>query len=453
MRSLHTLALDILLFCLRSGIFSKKILIFIFSVSGNVLYWLGRRLFRRLLIRAYKLHLKLQSRLERLGIKITNPFFYFFSSNTLAYILIIGIAGTVAITNIHAKETAPDILNPRNILSRIVSLDNDQEIIEETNSHLAGQYSPLTGVQFQSSTDPAQGAPTPDQQRQLSNGQIAMNPGALIKPILPTTQQQVREPSATQTYTIQEGDTISEIATRFGLKTSTLLAANNLTLLSPLRIGGRLLILPRDGINYRVQRGDTLEKIAHQFQTTVDKIMATNSLSSDQLALGVNLLIPDAVMPPAGSLAQASAKPTLLGRIKNLLNPRIAAPTITRGVAGALSMAWPTTARRITQYFSWNHHGVDIAGPPSNKIFAAGDGVVTISGWQKGYGNTILINHGNGKVTRYGHASKLLVRAGEHVAKGETIAMVGSTGRSTGPHLHFEIHVNGRSVNPFAYVR
>ena len=179
---------------------------------------------------------------------------------------------------------------------------------------------------------------------------------------------------------------------------------------------------------------------------------ADEALASERLAIVKNLLIPDAVVRPSSSLARAE-KPSLLGRIKKLIQPNVKLPRVPSSVSSALSMLWPTTARRITQYFSWRHSGVDIAGPPSNKIVAAANGVVEISGWQRGYGNTVLINHGNGKKTRYGHASKLFVRSGEHVAKGETIAMVGSTGRSTGPHLHFEVLVSGRYVNPLTFVR
>jgi murein DD-endopeptidase MepM/ murein hydrolase activator NlpD len=118
-------------------------------------------------------------------------------------------------------------------------------------------------------------------------------------------------------------------------------------------------------------------------------------------------------------------------------------------------MIWPTPGRRITQYYSWSHQGLDIGDKIGTPLYAADDGVVIIAqgGWNGGYGNTILLDHGGGKRTRYGHASKLFVKVGDEVKKGETIAAMGSTGRSTGPHLHFEVLVNGTRYNPLNYIK
>ena len=116
-------------------------------------------------------------------------------------------------------------------------------------------------------------------------------------------------------------------------------------------------------------------------------------------------------------------------------------------------MAWPTVGARITQYFSWRHVGVDIANKTGTPLYAADAGVVEFAGWATGYGNSIVINHGGGKKTRYGHASKLFVKVGDEVEKGENIAAMGSTGWSTGPHLHFEVMINGAKYNPLNYIR
>ncbi|MBI4268499.1 peptidoglycan DD-metalloendopeptidase family protein [Candidatus Uhrbacteria bacterium] len=449
MRTFRTIGLEILLFLLHIGIFLKKILFALWKRQKIVLFWLGRRFLRGPLVGAYKLYLKLQSRLERFGTEIKNPFLYALSSKTIATAVLFGIGGMIVLANINLRETTPDVEHPRNVLAHIIERSDEMggDIEEETSIPSGDQtYAVLSGVQPP--------LPRMELDEALADdvappGQIAVNSGALIKPILPTTQKRVSTPTSNRTYVVVEGDTISTIAAKFGLKMTTILWSNALTQYSTLRIGQRLVILPRDGILYRVRSGDTLAAIAHQFQTTVDKIAAANSLASDRIAIGRQLMIPDAVMLDRGSLAQAQ-KPSIFGRIKNLLTPRISVP---KSLSGALSMLWPTTARRITQYFSWRHSGIDIAGPPSNKILAAAAGVVEISGWQRGYGYTILLNHGNGKKTRYGHASKLFVRVGESVAKGETIAMVGSTGRSTGPHLHFEILIGGRRTNPLSFVR
>ena len=116
-------------------------------------------------------------------------------------------------------------------------------------------------------------------------------------------------------------------------------------------------------------------------------------------------------------------------------------------------MNWPTVGHYITQYFSWRHYGVDIANKVGTPIYASDTGVVEYAGWGKGYGNQIVIDHGGGKKTRCGHLSKFYCKVGDEVDKGEAIGAMGSTGWSTGSHLHFEVIINGRKVNPLNYVK
>ena len=127
-------------------------------------------------------------------------------------------------------------------------------------------------------------------------------------------------------------------------------------------------------------------------------------------------------------------------------------------VPGNVPTGWPTSGD-ISSPFGWRwngsdfHPGVDIANDTGTPIVATADGVVTAAGWNAGgYGNMVDIDHGNGILTRYGHASEVVVHEGQHVKRGETIAYMGSTGFSTGPHLHYEIHVNGETVNPASYL-
>ena len=118
-------------------------------------------------------------------------------------------------------------------------------------------------------------------------------------------------------------------------------------------------------------------------------------------------------------------------------------------------MLWPAVGRRITQYFKWRHQAIDIGGKNGiDPIYAAENGVVESAGWGRGgWGNTIIVNHGNGMKTRYSHANKIFVSPGETVQKGQTIALIGSTGRSTGPHVDFRVYITGRTVNPLQYMR
>ena len=127
-------------------------------------------------------------------------------------------------------------------------------------------------------------------------------------------------------------------------------------------------------------------------------------------------------------------------------------------VPGNVPSGWPTSGD-ISSPFGWRwngtdfHPGIDIANDMGTPIVATADGVVTTAGWNGGgYGNMVDIDHGNGILTRYGHASEVVVHEGQHVKRGEVIAYMGSTGFSTGPHVHYEIHVNGETVNPASYL-
>jgi murein DD-endopeptidase MepM/ murein hydrolase activator NlpD len=120
--------------------------------------------------------------------------------------------------------------------------------------------------------------------------------------------------------------------------------------------------------------------------------------------------------------------------------------------AGVLSSRFARSRIHPIHHRALPHEGVDISAPTGTPILAAADGTVTYAGWRSGLGNTVEIDHGYGYVTVYGHASKLSVRRGQKVTRGEGIASVGSTGTSTSPHLHYEVHVGGRAVNPMNYV-
>ncbi|NCN99529.1 M23 family metallopeptidase [Candidatus Falkowbacteria bacterium] len=247
-------------------------------------------------------------------------------------------------------------------------------------------------------------------------------------------------------YTVQNGDTVSRIAKQFGLTINTILWANNLTAYSLIRPGDILTILPYSGIQYTVKSGDTISAIANKYDIDGDKILSANNLSGGLMA-GATIILPGAQKITTIAVRSSSAASGL-----SVISSLIKQPAV---ASSGNNMLWPTVGHRITQYFSWRHTGLDIANKIGTPLYAADDGVVTIAqgGWNGGYGNTIVINHGGGIKTRYGHASKLFVKVGDVVKKGDNIAAMGSTGRSTGPHLHFEIIVNNVRVNPLNYIR
>lgn len=255
-------------------------------------------------------------------------------------------------------------------------------------------------------------------------------------------------------YTVKSGDTISTIARRFKLNVNTILWANNLTAFSIIRPGNTLSILPTDGFLYKVKSGDTIGRLAQTYDTSAEKIVNSNNLSSaGSIRIGQELIIPGTrISSPVRTASVAKSPVTNALSGANVIKEIISAET---PIVSSNKMVWPTTGHHITQYFSWSHNGLDIGDKVGTAIYAADAGTVEISqgGWNGGYGNTIVINHGGGKKTRYGHASKLLVSKGDEVEKGQLIALMGSTGRSTGSHLHFEIIINGTRYNPLNYIR
>lgn len=244
-------------------------------------------------------------------------------------------------------------------------------------------------------------------------------------------------------YTVQDGDTISSIAQKFGVSVDTVLWQNNLTDRSKIRVGDILQILPVTGVSHKVQKGDTVYSIAKKYDTSPQAIVdfPYNTFVNDEtfeLAVGQVIIVPDGVKP--------SERPT---------TPRIRQVTPNAGTVVALgTFVWPTSGV-ITQRFSWYHKGIDIANSSAPDILAADAGTVVVAGWPDGhgYGNRVIIDHGNGYKTLYAHLSKIYVVAGQTVNRGSPIGRMGSTGRSTGTHLHLEIIKSGVYLNPLSILK
>lgn len=271
--------------------------------------------------------------------------------------------------------------------------------------------------------------------------------GALVAS--PIEDVQISERTQVETYTIQSGDSLSSIASRYDLSINTLLWANNLSVSSVLKPGNTLTILPVDGVKHTVKSGDTLGAISNTYDVDQATILSFNGLdSSDVLSIGDELLIP-------GGEVQATTRSTSTAISQLFTSPSTStAPTSVSSTApGAGYMVWPTDLRVITQYYGWRHTGLDVDCYYDNYNYAADAGYVTYSGWNGGYGYAVDIDHGNGIITRYGHHAALYVSAGEYVSAGQAIGLCGTTGTSTGTHLHFEVIVNGVKKNPLEYIR
>ncbi|OGH64323.1 MAG: hypothetical protein A2821_02070 [Candidatus Magasanikbacteria bacterium RIFCSPHIGHO2_01_FULL_41_23] len=287
--------------------------------------------------------------------------------------------------------------------------------------------------------------------------------GAVVKPSLASTDSinAVQNTELTNQesnkvnfveYHIKAGDVLGVVANKYGIKIETVLSANNLTTRSIVRPGDIIKIPSTDGILYSVAKGDTISRIAKLYGVSVDEILKFNDLNNKSLRIGKQILIPGAkkLSTPIVKVPPANNKQTpKIVQKQQPANVDILSPVNTAGYI------WPSGARTITQYYGLRHTGVDIAGSAGLPNYAVRDGVVVKSqcGWNGGYGCYIILDHGSGVQTLYGHNSKLLVSVGEYVAQGQVIALLGSTGRSTGPHLHFEIRLNGRRTNPLKFIR
>lgn len=232
-------------------------------------------------------------------------------------------------------------------------------------------------------------------------------------------------------YRVQPGDTLSGLAARFEVSVGTLVAMNNITDPNRIAVGHVLLIPPDDGVYYRVVIGDTLWDISRRYGVSVNEIAAKNSLGNSSLIQPGQVLFIPAVSTVSNSAQVASAS--------------------TR------TFSWPLSITgRVSSPFGprWGgfHYGVDIAIPAGTDILAAADGVVVAAQYKGTYGLTIRVDHGGGYETLYAHASRLMVSRGDRVRSGQLIALVGSTGRSTGPHLHFEVRYNGTPRDPLPYL-
>jgi murein DD-endopeptidase MepM/ murein hydrolase activator NlpD len=290
---------------------------------------------------------------------------------------------------------------------------------------------------------------------------VAVEGRALVKPLL-IPDARARTRIAEEEYTIRVGDSIAQIAAEFGVTVETILVENNLTSRSAIRPGQVLKIPPVSGVMHVVAKGDTVKKIADLYKAPVSEIIAFNKLNSDGsgLVVGTRIMVPQGkkptpITPPATNVATTGRTTPRTGS-RSVAG--VALPVGTPGAPFESGFIWPTNAVRINRGVGFGHTGLDIGtydgtafGRPT---FAAKSGTVKFAGWNNGgYGNLIVIDHGGGFETYYGHHSQIYVNVGEHVEQGQTIGAIGSTGRSTGPHLHFEIRFNGKITNPLDYVR
>ncbi|MBX5464056.1 MAG: M23 family metallopeptidase [Clostridia bacterium] len=249
-------------------------------------------------------------------------------------------------------------------------------------------------------------------------------------------------------YVVQPGDTLWSLAAKVGSDVASIAAANGLSEASLLHPGQTLLLPNFAGAVVTVQPGDTLGALAARYQVSVETITQANPGAAGGLQPGMRLLIPGGratfVAASAQRASVQSSRRTLAAAAAGILAS--AARLVLRlPYPGPITSPFGQRARDF-------HTGVDIGAPYGAPIRAAGPGVVIYAGWDGGYGRLIAIRHDNGVVTRYAHASRILVSVGQRVSAGQVIGRVGESGLATGPHIHFEVIVDGRFVNPLTVV-
>ena len=241
-----------------------------------------------------------------------------------------------------------------------------------------------------------------------------------------------------ETYLVKKDENLWKIAQDSGLDAFTLLSVNKLRNGNLIRPGQSIKVPNQRGILHKVVKDESLEEIAIRYQVSLEKIIESNGmLDPDTIYTGTELFIPDA------KLNESFRKKLIPPPYK----PKFVKPTPGRLTSGFGYRIHPILKKRRM------HKGIDIVSGYGSNVKAAMGGVVTYSGQMGSYGNLVVIDHQNGFETRYAHNSRLKVKKGEKVHQGQTIALVGNTGRSNGTHLHFEIWKNGEAVDPAHYLK
>ncbi|MFA6553760.1 MAG: M23 family metallopeptidase [Patescibacteria group bacterium] len=421
---------------------------FFMFMFGKPILAVSSFIFRYVLVPLYSVYRYLKMKGSVIFAPAKNKIIYpLLTRSTIHVLMGIIVVGVIA-NNVFIKQTRAEEFGQGTIIATVTTNPDDVDITEtalispqKTAKHYQGTS--LASEEEQAVAgigDGTDGGDTTAITSQTNN--------AVIKPDIASTTLGDRPRESVAYYMIEGGDTISTIAEKFGISTNTLLWENKLGPRDLIKPGDKLTILPSSGVSHQVKKGDTIAKIASRYSVSPDTVIEYNKLANtDDIEQDEILIIPGGQMPEE-VIPIAPKSNTSLGS-SSIFN--IPAPS---RVASSARLLWPTPSHKINQYYKGRiHTGVDIDGTYSSPLYAADDGRVEYANKDRsGYGLHVVINHGGGVKTLYGHASKLFVKVGDSVKRGQTIAMMGCTGRCTGTHIHFEVRINGAIVNPLSYL-
>ena len=394
---------------------------------------MGLFLVRLLGVPFYRLFFSIRKSISRIAKPTKHRVLSVITNRFTAHVIVVALVCVVVGLNLNTRNVRAETFGRNSLLHQLVVSDISQnvDVVEASDRVISlgtsSRYLSDTLIDTRSHLD----------LNYLGEDYVSTQVGEETK----TIEHTVTKRESVETYVVQEGDTLGAISERFGLNLSTILWANNLTFRSTIRPGDSLKILMSDGIMHTVKSGDTLSGIARRYGVTTKEILDENStLNADRLSIGDEFIIPGGEPPTVSPVTPKTTS------VKNLFT----APSKNVAISG---WVWPTDWHVITQYYGWKHTGLDIDGDYSTNNYAARDGKVIYAGWRNGYGLTVEVDHGDGYVTRYAHHSKIYVSVGDVVSVSEAFGQTGTTGRSTGTHLHFEVIKNGKFQNPLDYVR
>ena len=402
---------------------------------------IGKFVFQFFIVRLYKIYLLAKNQVLAIYRPAKGRLLYPFSTRYLLHAIIILLAILVTTNNLSAKELNEEF-GQTSLLASIVQPLQEGNITETSDS--ASQVA----ANFVESSGNVVGVPKMEGETESIESATVTQEGAIVKPNLVATTIGERPREKVVYHEVAGGETVSDIAARYGISTNTILWENNLGPRDFIKPGQKLTILPTSGVSYRIKSGDTLDKIAQKYSVDTGKILEYNNLpASDAISADQILILPGGTPPaPPAPVVQPSSR---FASLQDFFSPGGAADATP---SYGTKLQWPTPSRRINQYFGWRHTGVDIDGDYTSPIYAADTGRIEASGWSSGYGLRIVINHGNGIKTLYGHLSKTHANVGDSVNRGQTIGTMGCTGWCTGTHIHFEVIVSGRKLNPLNYL-